>query len=102
MRSVTRLISSRRVKQIVSGETGAVQRSVALNTGEATMKISSGTLSAADLASNVLAALPRTSSPMKFEIAGKNDPGAFIIACPHWGGAKNYTWANKKMFQAKT
>ncbi|MFY0691678.1 MAG: CapA family protein [Paracoccaceae bacterium] len=32
----------------------------------------------------------------------KIDPTAFIIAFPHWGGARNYTWAQAKMFTANT
>ncbi len=30
------------------------------------------------------------------------DPNAFIIVFPHWGGAKNYCWANEKMLETNT
>ncbi|MFC6637574.1 hypothetical protein GV827_18060 [Sulfitobacter sp. JBTF-M27] len=32
----------------------------------------------------------------------KNDHDSFIVVFPHWGGAKNYAWANRNMLIANT
>jgi poly-gamma-glutamate capsule biosynthesis protein CapA/YwtB (metallophosphatase superfamily) len=38
----------------------------------------------------------------KMKLLRMNDPNAFIIAFPHWGGTQNYDWANEKMFALNT